>query len=429
MIKHSPCITLIALLNIVSLRAVDNAHFYTAPLFLQSYDEPRLAEPWLTTFEAYIAAGGTNESRRKCPDDSLLNLCGFHNMHVLGSGVPNKDHTNELDALLLMLEMLPGRDDFGMLKFKGDFNMVEGSFWFTQNFACGFFGQINVPFRHLEIECIKSGSKLIYTDESPTDAGFPNAQTIEWQAFLNSFEAILERYNLCVDNVHRTDIGDISFLLGWTINYEQTKVLDYIDATVRAGVLAPTGHRTDQDRPFDLATGHDGHVGIPLSVDVATGAYEWLTMGAHFDALIFLNDTRDIRLKTDKDQNGFIKLAKGRTKIDRGTLFSFVTYLKADHALRGFSAWVGYTYNHKQADTLTPCDSCLFPPDVANSDCLRQGWKMHTLHFMAEYDFSKKNMCIGPRVAVFYNWQVGGKHVFQTSNGGGMIGIDIGWQF
>lgn len=402
-------------------QAIDNPHFYRATNF---YGEPRLEKAGLQSIDISVGFGATHQSRNELQEKTcLLNIYGNFNMLALGQGVPNKNPANAADLALINLSRLPAGNNFAQLIYQGRFSIVEANISFTQNLKHGFFLQATVPVRSLTINNVES------RDLSPTGPTAPNINTVQWQTFLNQFSAILQRYDLCLGATHNKGVGDTSTMLGWTYNYQETEILDYIDMTVKGGVLVATGKRKDEDKVFDLPLGYNGFNGIPLMGDLSIGAYDWLTVGTHMGVIVFKGDTRCIRMKTDINQSGFIKLAKGTACISPGLIWEASVYAKADHICRGFSALAGYSFARKNADKVSPRAGQIFNYATVNSDQMFKEWQMHTLNFMAEYDFTKENAKFGPRVGVFYNLEVGGKRVFNTSVGGLSCGLDIALAF
>lgn len=422
----------IPIVQTTPLHAIDNAHFYRATnLFLES----RIERDYLTTFDITIGDGHTRKGRNQFGNTvPLLDTFGLYNMHDLGVGVPGKDINNPNDLILIQLARTPGRGlpntcigcpitpQFAFFSVSGEFNILEANLFYLQNFECGFFTEVHLPVRRIKID------HICFKDISPTDEICPNEMTPIWQAFKTQFDAILRNYDLCAGPVRETGVGDLSILAGWTRNNQETCVLDFIDTTFQFGILAPTGKQRNENQVFSIPLGYNGHVAFPFSIDFALGLYEWLTLGLHFDAMVFLSKTKEIRLKTAPDQSGLIKLAKGRAKIDRGTLWTAGLYAKADHVCRGFSWIVGYSFAKQDKDTITPCCPC-FDICIANSDETLRGFTMHTVHLWAEYDFTQDDACAGARVAFFYNAQVGGKRIFETNMIGGALGLDFTWGF
>lgn len=412
---------LICLALVSSLHAMDNDHWYRTPFF---FGEPRLSKDALTSFDIHLAAGSTCKSRDACGcTTALLNFSGLHNMHDLGKNVPGKSMTNPLDLVLMELERTPMRDCFAQLRYGGQFKLAEAMLVLDQNIIHGFFVHCALPLRRFKLQCVA------YADMSPTDSICPNDETQVWQMFLSSYANILQRWGVNATGYTKHGIGDFVAMLGWTANYQDLRVLDYVDMTIKAGILAPTAHCVNPDQAFDIPFGYNGHVGFPCTFDLSIGAYDWLTLGGHLGVLCFADHTQTLRMKTDVCQNGFIKLAKGCANVDEGTIWEGGAFIKADHIVRGLSFLFGYQFNKQFRNTLCPGDPSVFDKAVVNTDSLLCGWQMHTLHFMINYDFAKEHSRFGPRIGVFYNKQIGGKRVFDLSTGGGSLGLDINYLF
>lgn len=403
------------------INGIDNPHFYRANFLWQ---EPRFATDWLTTWDFLLAGGETKKAFNKYGDKTpLLNIFGLHDMQFLGQNVPGLDPSNPLDEILIALEALPVRDDFGKLSFKGNFSTIEGIVNGYQNLKNGFFLEAYLPIRRLSI------TNINFIDESPDDTIFPNKNTPEWRAFLDNFPEILAMHNLFINNVHETSFGDFTVLGGWTLNCLDTCYLDYYDVTAKVGILFPTGKKRKLSNPFDLPTGYDGFYGLPLKFDCSFGYWEWFTMGAHIGALFLFERTQLLALKTAPEQNGFIFLAQGEVKVDPGTIWEVSTYVKADHFFRGLSILVGYCFTLKDADCIEATNYALFPPYIVKSDPRFKSWRMHVVHWFFEYDFAQSPNDVGPRVGCFYNWLIGGRRIFDTKIAGVSFGIDVEWCF
>jgi hypothetical protein len=399
-----------------ALHAIDNPHFYRATYFWQ---EPRFEEPFLCTVDWYFGGGSAHTGRNSHGNrTSLLGIYGSQNMHDVGINVPTLDPTNPLDKILIDLYNLPSRPNFAHLALNGRFQIIEGMLFAYQNLAKGFFLQTHIPIRRLRI------NELEYKDLSP-EVGVPNKNNPEWIAFLDNFNAILERYDLTFKPFEKAGFGDISFLVGWTCNYEETEVLDFVDATAKIGVLFPTGARRSRNEVISLSLGYNGHWGVPVLFDGSVGFWEWLTLGGHIGGLFFIEKTEDVRMKTFSTQNGFFMLSEGKAKVEMGTIWDISTYAKADHVFKGLSLLVGYTFTKQDPTTLSPKNLTIFPLAVVNSDSKLERWSMHTMHFMAEWDFTKQRSDIGPRIGFFYNLIVGGRRIFETGIKTSYIGVDI----
>ena len=402
--------------------AYDFPKFYRAAYFP---GEPRLEKDTLSSLDVSIAGGRTCKSRNwQGEKQCLLDIYGCSSMQSPGSNIKCKDPTNPADIALMYLSREPSDQCFGMLSFGGQFELIEMIISGVQNFGCGLFTQILVPIKRMSLCGVN------YQDLSSTDCGsYPNAGNPYWNIFGNQFQSILNKYCLTCKNWTDTGIGDIALLFGWTFNYENTLVLDYIDGSAKIGVSLPTGRKKSIDRLFDITPGYDGHTGFPLILDGSLGAFDWITLGTHMDFIPFVGKTKEMRIKTDYNQCGILRLDTECIHVKKGSIFDICVYGKADHFARGLSLLVGYVYSKKLEDELTDNNCCCSDRCILNSDPIYKEWEMHTLNFLLEYDFGSDGDHCAPHISLFYNWQIAGKRVFITNMAGGTCGIDVAWDF
>lgn len=401
------------------LEAHDNAHFYRAPYVPF---EPRFERPGLMSLDVYFGGGGTKKARNSSGQlVALLDLYGSHNMQALGLTLPHDN--GPFVNVLRDLAALPAREQFGFLSIEGTFDFLETTISLIHNFKYGFFVQAHLPVRHIEIDTIN------YRDLSPQDAIFPNYNTPAWQEFLKNFDAILNHYHLKNNQFHHTGPGDLSLLVGWSHNYQETIDLDFIDIAVQGGILVPTGTRRNQNELFSIALGYNGHWGLPFNLALAIGSYEWLTLGGFLEALFFIPTSATIRMNTHPCQQGLITLNRGNATINKGSIWHTGGYIKADHFSRGLSLLVGYSYALERETHITPYDHTLFNRATVNSAQIFKGFSMHTLHIGAEYDFTQQNWRFGPRIGITYNQPLAGIRTFNAQSTAGIWGLDILWDY
>jgi hypothetical protein len=405
-----------------TIKAIDNPHFYRA---LRFWDEPRFELSTLSSWQLNSGFARTSHSRDAQGKISpLFNIIGPQNMQFLGSNVPNLDPANPLDQILIELAALPTNDSFGNLAFTGNFALFELIGEWYQNIVNGFFIQLHLPLiRSLTI------SNIRFQDLSPDSDVFPDKNEPIWQAFLSDLGPIFNRYGIEFKSMqNRTGIGDFSFLVGWAGTYQNTCVLDFVDASAKIGALFPTAQTTNINRPFDIPLGYNGHYGLPLKFDCAIGAFDWLTLGFHIGALFLFKKNRTMRLKTDERQNGFILLAQDKVEIDPGTIWEIGNYFKADHFVRGLSLLSGYSFTKRDPDTFELKNkSSEFEPVIINSDERLRSWNMHTLHAMIEYDCANTVKEIGVRVGLWFDIILAGRRIFNAHLYDLMLGLDCAW--
>lgn len=419
--KHSYYLVAMAtIMASATCNGIDNPHFYRATnMFL----EPRLEHDYLSTFGATL--GGGNTTKGRSADNAivpLLDIYGTHNIQLLNVNTIYTDPDNPYNLLLNNLAQLPTRPGFATLSIDGSFDIIESNLSFAQNLSRGLLLFFHLPVRRLKISDIK------ITDLSPNDQIFPNRNTPEWQQVLQVFNPLLTHYGINRCPTTSTGVGDLTSMVGWTHNYQETTTIDYIDYTVMTGFLAPTGKQRDENKLFSLPTGYNGHWGFPLCAMVSVGWYEWVTVGGYLNSLFFVNKDRTMRLKTDPAQNGIIKLACGDVSVHKGPLVNTGIYFKADHVGHGFSVTSAYSFASQTKDQLTPKSPGFFDRAIINTDSTIAKWNMHTFNFALEYDFTREGKKVGNRIGLFYNLQVAGARTFNTNVTGGTYGLDISWK-
>lgn len=408
----------LALLVAPLAHAYDNTHFYRAPYF---WGEPRFEREKLSSANAYLGwarAKTGRDSRGKRV--SILDIYGPYNMHKSGCGVPGLDPKNELDEILINLCAVEDVSDlFGNLSFTGSFHDFEFITEYYQNIYNGFFLHLFLPLRKLKITDIR------FTDLTPkSEEDIP-----QWQDFKDNFQAILNRHDLSIAPFNRTGLGDFSITGGWARNYEDTETLDFIDIDARIGILFPTGKQKDENKVFSLPQGYNGHYAVPLIFNSSLGLWDWFTAGFHISALFLVDRTRTIRLKTDKEQSGFIRIAEGKAEVDPGSYLNVELFTKADHIYHGLSIYLVYHFNFRERTCIIPKDTEAFNKRIVNCDKVFDDWYMNSFQFGLEYDCSKKLSDIGPRIGVFYNHVISGKRIFNADLKYSYLGFDAAWCF
>lgn len=408
---------LAALAIALTIQAYEVPYFYHAQYL---FEGPRVVHDGLCSLEVSIAGGSTSRARNGCNEKvPLFDIFGPNNMQALGVGVPNKDMSNPLDILLTQLALLPAQNTFGQISFEGTFSDLEANFLLTYNLFSGIFVEALIPVRRLKAHA------NCFTDLSPNDGSCSNKNSPIWQAFLTSFDAILARYDLTRAPYSKTGLSDVTVVFGITKSYEKTDVIDFVDATIRVGFVAPSAPLQDERYIFSVPLGSNKHWGVPIVFDFAFGACEWVIVGLHFDALIFASKTREIRVQTSPAQSGIIRLAKTTAKVSKGTLWRAGGFVRADQFCRGLSCTVGYSFVTQNSDRLCPCDVKCFSPSIINTNEILKSWSMHTLHVLADYEFDYCDEDNGVRLGVFYNVQLSGARTINTNMVGGMLGLSM----
>lgn len=414
--KYKQYLIIVIVVVTNQLLSLDNPHFYRATnMFL----EPRLEHDDFSTFN--VTLGGGSTSRGRSNHNTLVPLFDIYGKHTFKTLPMPLDPQNPFDNLLIELNKLPSRPHFATVSIDGTFSIIEANLSLAHNLRHGLFLFFHLPVRKLKV------SDVTFIDLSPDDIIFPNKNTPQWQTIFQNIGPLLHHYHLNINPTTTVGVGDLSSWLGWTHNYQETRILDFIDFTFMTGFLAPTGKQKNENKLFSLPTGYNGHWGFPLCSAASIGFYEWVTIGGYLNTLFFINKNRIMRVKTDLEQSGIIKLARANVSEHRGPLIHTGCYFKADHVGHGVSVTAAYSFASQQKSSLTAHNPALFDSTIINSDEMLKRWNMHTLNFLAEYDFAREGSTVGNRIGLFYNLQLAGSRVFDTNIFGGSYGIDISW--
>jgi hypothetical protein len=177
--------------------------------------------------------------------------------------------------------------------------------------------------------------------------------------------------------IKKADIYSPGLFAGWTVNYEDTKYLDYLDATLEIGMLLNTPKSAVTVPLFPI--GYTTQPGFAAAGYFAMGAYEWLTLGAYTQAISF----------------------------QPATIWSAGSYIKFDHLIPRLSltfALCGDGQN-KKIESINP-------------------WQMLSVYLSFEVDLATDEQPWLPRFKALYTKPVAGYNILKASMGGFTIGVD-----
>ena len=398
-------------LSITTAEGFNRSLFFRTSSF---WGEPRFVKPWLSTMDIQVLGGSNHRSRNECGDrTNLLTLYGCEDVTAL-----SKASVDEFDGKPLELPGNPER-----ITFKAVADVFEADINWYQNFCYGFFAQFHLPV--FAIRICPSGFIEPEECEKPSSKYCP-----VWQQPIEELNPFLEQFNIHTCNTDEGGLSDSTLFLGWSYSYEDTCYLDFIDTTIKTGVLFPTGKERDRDQLFSIPFGYDGFYAVPLSWDITFGAFDWMTFGFHTDSLFFFKKTQCLRMRTpDEALTGTIVLGKGLAEVKPGIVWRMGTYFKADHFFGGLSFLLAFAYEQKNKSIVTPCDTEQFNACHVTNDPRFDKWARSLVHLQLEYDFAKEDSCVGTRFGIFYDQEMTGLRVFNINPAGGYLGIDVAWVY
>lgn len=303
-------------------------------------------------------------------------------------------------------------ETIGKISCDGKFRYSTVEINCVQNFANGFFIQLYIPFSNISVRNITLNPVNSHNNGNVAQ-------------FYNQLPTILNAYNISLEKYDTSTISDVTLLGGWTSNSDSSEVFDFVDMSLQLGVSVPTSKAQNIAHAFAPANGYNGHVGIPAIASFSLGLYDWLTIGTHVKGHYFLKNNVIARLKTNREERGFLKLRTTGARESLGNIWSIGTMVKADHIARGLSLQLGYAYTAQDATKRDVFDTDTFSNSIVNTDEQFYSWSHHDIYASIEYDFAQDGQKWNPHIKFFYAQTLSGKRTFLNRSGGCNAGIYI----
>lgn len=433
---------------VYSVKATDLPVSYRTPFF--QGDLRRNVTDWATELSVRYGGGSNKHDRNK----ALFGLVGSVDLMNLGSGVDSiatKTKTNQYWGTNGSFSTAPARaaDSYdGYMNFAGEIRVRELSLGLKQNLYSGFFIELLAPLRQVQLNNIRH---LI--------CGAPVVNNVSLEDFMqNDFPTILQENGFVGQydrNFHQTKFTELLVAVGWQ-GYDDTSfnIIDAAAGSLQLGFIAPLGDKNNEDRLFSIPLGYNGAYGCFVRAKAEVAFWNVLMFGAQAGANILFPYHRDIRMRTNGDQSGWVALEKGRAKVDCGTIWDLVGYFKVQNVLPGFAVVVGYSYTEQENTDLNVEDDAFLKDtvqaalnhtgpyarntyammidknDIVNTDKRYHGWDQHVLHTSISYDAALvTSWWLAPKVALEYSCYLTGRRTFMTNMLAGNCGLRSSWTF
>lgn len=430
---------------------------YRAPLFMQ--DVTRKVKDWTTEVWVRVGTGSTYDSFNSHEDKTaLFNANDPFNLVRLGINLDSIDPTTQpvtdrywgqngpFTSTALANANIESPD--GTAIFGGRFRASEFDLCIQQNLFWGFYVHLFLPYKDYHIDRI--ATKLL---------GSQTVNNVNMNMFINvDLPQILTENGLkkYTAPFKKSTFSDGSFSVGWHGYLPcQTGMVSSLGGLLQIGAIMPIAPNTDTNTVFAIPLGYDDQPGVVGRMAAEAGLWEMFKLGAHFGSLMFFKKNKTVRLKTDKEQNGWIILQESYGGVDWGSLWDIGAYFKIDQFAKGLSFIVGYSYvkqektkiNVKDDEYLKTLQGSVFSPfdqntvviatnapnvqlisqdDYANSDKRLSGWDTQSLHFVASYDMSYAiKGGWGPLFKFEYSYPITGKQSWATSFMAGSLGFTV----
>jgi hypothetical protein len=339
----------------------------------------------------------------------------------------------------------------GLIAYRGHFEINEWDFTVQQDIFWGFFVQAYIPYRDVKIDKIafkNLGSEvLIGQDKAKTH--------VDVNAFMNTKDGTLNNVLSAMNfgpwqkRFKKSGIGDLLISAGWHgAGDPQSPIVKRLSGYAQFGVLIPTSGKQDLSKPFSVPFGSENSTAIDGRLGLYVQVFDFIGVGATAGGLVFFTQERDLRVKTDKKQAGWILLEPSYGKVDYGPQWDVCAYVQL--GFKGLIAKIGGSYLHQEDTVLTIHDGKLLKNyvqqqmnqwnpfnnvwpnivsvnEIVNSDQKLKNWEYYTLHLVGGYTLELKSIC--PTILVEYDYPFYGKRTFKTDMLGGTLSLQIKFKF
>ena len=366
----------------------------------------------------------------------------------VGPGATPVGKTEQKKLAYVVNEILGLSTEEASLSFSGEYRQIDLVVQAVQNIGSGLFVHIILPFKNQKLKRITAEPLLSseqygvkgdftalerykkFVDMVTDEVTVTEPSANDWTASLNR---VLEDagINCLYKDFDVGGLGDIQFLLGWGGEQKfDHKITKYVEGTFRFGLLAPVGKTSMIDRPFTLPFGSEHHWAM-----VGRGQGEfglgYCALGASFGSTIFFPKRYQLRLPTNSDERGWIRLKKNSVRVDRGSMWDANGYVKGFYDPYGLSIWMGLSY-HAQGTTSfdDPYDPVTFSKAHLLDDPRTTKWHHYMLHW--GFAFDAKKICtkkITPLIMCTYDFSLAGQQAWKTNVFGGALGIYCEWRW
>lgn len=327
------------------------------------------------------------------------------------------DSTSPQGTLLSMLQ--DDQPACSLLCFKGalkhDFSVgFSGRYYMSHDFSIGAY----LPVYKVSLDCPAWSAE--------TTTGCERTQQLLLDSFRRTVRTLGQ--DLDINGWSRVGIGDLTILFEWTRDFEQAKeVLKNVRLNGRVGPSFPIGKRTNEDLLVAFPFGNDGCTAVVFggSLEVLLGCY--IRCGMDVELTHLFGNTRERRIKIDRDQTELLLLRKACAYIDPGLIQHFNLYLGAYDLYGGLYLNFNYEF-YKHGDNRLSLTSNNFSNNIANTAISLEGWTSHHAIFKLGYDFASvvgNDACVIPRVTAYTRIPIEGTRVILDSSVGLMLSCDF----
>jgi hypothetical protein len=166
-----------------------------------------------------------------------------------------------------------------------------------------------------------------------------------------------------------------------------------------------------------------------LYANAAIGALDWLTVGAKFLGIGWIQTQKVISLNPIKSNLSVLTPYKDWAHLKKKPFIHCGLYALAEDVFKGLSLKVGYNYTLNQKTFVKPYNTKLFPTHIVNENSVLNGWEMSSIHFELEWNSATEEHPQTPTIKLYYTKPLKGLNIFKTPIWGAGYGLHFCYEF
>lgn len=309
-------------------------------------------------------------------------------------------------------QSIPNFESFGQGQLHGEFKIHQLVASCYKNMNHGFFIEAATNIQDLRINNITltfSPSPLHITEDQ-----------------INNLEILQSKIP---NSISRSGMFTTAFYTGWGKTYSDYTHLDFIDLTIKIGLMTPQAMSTNNQTILQFPFIGNLNFGYPVIATASIGLLDWITLGCHASVIPWQATTKTVAMNQVGSHNSLLIPESGIARVQRAPLFTTGLYFEADHFHQGFSATVAYSYTQSLAYRFTPIDMQRFNTTFVNQSELLQSWSIGSIYLQFDIDFATEIHPNASVISLLCNIPVGGTFCSATNMFGGSCSLQISYLF
>jgi len=362
------------------------------------YNKPYSSEPYFFDSSITFTAGQTNKA--------------FNQNHET---VPFLSQYGYEDFLNKFIDQTLSNDNItsqghGELSGKYEFEQLQLSLY--KNIHNNLFIFITTSIDNLTVKSITA--KFAPTEEPLTDN-----QII----YLEKLRKILP------EEINQSGMLTTGFYTGYKKTLESFEHLDFLQITLRVGILTPQCMYENNDSILKYPFIANITFGYPIATIVSLGVLDHLNFGLYGLIIPYQPKTLFIPINNTPSHNQLLMTEKTMGTFSPKPFLTSTFYIEAHDPLNKFIGTIAYSYMYGLNWTITPLKKTLISTDLINDTSLLAPRSSGAITFQFDYNMKNEKAPNAPMFSFFYAMDLNGMLTPKINVAGGTSNFQMSYDF